>query len=172
MEQVEIQGPCLVLTVGPAASGKSTILRRLEAEGVIDEVVSTDAIRAELDLAPAETNRTYATARRRVRALLGAGKVVAVDATNVRTQDRLAWQTIANRAGAEAVALRVGLGLDLEQLLARDAGRDRHVPADAIALQLRLAATSSPDVLEVEGFTVVDAGTVELVRRELVPVEA
>lgn len=170
MEQVEIDGPCLVLTVGPAASGKSTLLRRLAADGVVDEVVSTDAIRAELDLPAAETARTYATARRRVRGLLGAGRVVALDATNVRTSDRLRWQSLATRAGAGAVALRVGTDLDLDQLVARDAARDRHVPVEAIEQQLRLAATCSADVLEVEGFTVVDAAHVALVRR--VPVEA
>lgn len=165
MEQVEVDGPCLVVTVGPAASGKSTLLRQLLQDGVLDEVVSTDAIRAELDLPAAETARTYATARRRVRALLGAGRVVAVDATNVRTQDRLMWQSLATRVGARAIALRVGLGLDLDDLVERDAGRDRHVPVDAIAQQLRLATTSQPDVLEVEGFSVIDPTSVALVRR-------
>lgn len=172
VRQVEIEGPCLVLTVGPAASGKSTLLRRLADEGVLDEVVSTDAIRVELDLPPAETARTYATARRRVRGLLGEGRVVAIDATNVRTQDRLAWQTLAGRAGATAVALRVGTDLDLDDLLARDAARDRHVPPDAIQQQLRLAATSGVDVLEVEGFVVADAARTQLVRRTLVTAEA
>ncbi len=164
MEQVVIAGPALVLTVGPAASGKSTLLRRLVAGGVVDAVISTDAIRAELRLAPAETDVTYATARGRVRDLLAAGRVVAVDATNVRAGDRAAWRAIACDVDAALVALRVGVGLDLEQLLVRDAGRDRHVPADAIAEQLELAARSGPDVLRSEGFTVADPRRVELVR--------
>lgn len=157
MEQVAITGPSLVLTVGPAASGKSTLLRSLVADGVVDVVVSTDAIRAELGLAPAETEVTYHTARTRVAGRLAAGDVVAVDATNVRRDDRLAWRAVAHGAGAGAVALRVGLGLDLEQLLVRDAGRDRHVPPAAIAEHLALAEASGPDVLAAEGFTVVDA---------------
>lgn len=164
MEQVAIEGPCLVLTVGPAASGKSTLLRQLVADGVVDAVVSTDAIRAELRLPPAETQATYTIAHGRVRQQLLAGGVVAVDATNVRATDRAAWCAIAAEVGAATVALRVGVGLDLEQLLVRDAGRDRHVPADAIAEQLDLASRSGPDVLEAEGFRVVDPAGAHLVR--------
>lgn len=164
MEQVVVVGPCLVLTVGPAASGKSTLLRRLVADRVVDAVVSTDAIRVELGLAAAETGVTYATARSRVRALLAAGRVVAVDATNVRADDRAAWRALAAPVAAATVALRVGTGLDLEQLLVRDSGRERHVPAAAIADQLALAAASGPDVLRAEGFTVVDPVHVTLVR--------
>ena len=85
------RAPSLVLTVGPAASGKSTLLRALVADGVVDRVVSTDAVRAELGLPPAETDTTYATTRGRVREALRAGQVVAVDATNVRSSDRAAW---------------------------------------------------------------------------------
>lgn len=168
MDHVAIEGPCLVLTVGPAASGKSTLLRTLVANGVVDAVISTDAIRAELGLAPAETATTYATARGRVRELLVAGCVVAVDATNVRAEDRAAWCGIADTVDAATVALRVGGGLDLEQLLVRDAGRDRHVPADAITEQLALAAASGPDVLRDEGFQVVDPQQTELVRHATV----
>lgn len=160
-----LDGPALVLTVGPAAAGKSTLLRRLIHDGVVDAVVSTDAVRAELGLAPAETDRTYATARARVRAHLDAGRVVAVDATNVRARDRAAWRAIAAGTGAATVAMRVGVGLDLEQLLVRDAGRDRHVPADVIADQLALAAASGPDVLRAEGFTVIDPSHTTLVRQ-------
>lgn len=160
MEQVHdlmgLVGPTLVVTVGPAASGKSTILRQLIAAGSVDEVVSTDAVRAELGLAPDETTTTYATARARVREALEQGHVVAVDATNVRRADRAAWLAIAAAAGARAVALRVGIGLDLEQLLVRDEGRERHVPRDAIIEQLSLARESTPGVLAAEGFVVID----------------
>ena len=159
-----VEGPTLLVTVGPAASGKSTLLRGLVTDGVVDAVVSTDRLRAELDLAPDEIDRTYATARRRVRDLLDDGLVVAVDATNVRATDRASWLAVAARSRAVPVAVRVGVGLDLEQLLVRDAGRDRHVPARVIRHQLTRAARTTPAVLVAEGFTVVDPRSTELVR--------
>ena len=159
-----VAGPALLLTVGPAAAGKSTLLRRLVADEVVDAVVSTDAVRAELGLAPDETAVTYATARARVGGHLAAGRVVGVDATNVRVRDRAAWSDVAGRSDAARIALRVGVGLDLEQLLVRDAGRDRHVPAEVMADQLALAARSTPAVLAAEGFTVVDPRHTRLVR--------
>lgn len=156
-------GPALVLAVGPAASGKSTLLRRLLDDGVLDAVVATDRVRAELDLAPDETATAYRVARERVAAALADGAVVAVDATGLRVEDRAAWQDLARSCGATAsVALRVGAGLGLAELLARDASRDRHVPPDAIAEHLAQFRASGPDVLAAEGWTVVDA-------RELVP---
>lgn len=160
----QLSGPSLLLTVGPAASGKSTLLGRLVADGVVDLVVSTDAVRAELGLAAAETAVTYATARARVAGALAAGDVVAVDATNVRPADRAAWLAVAERTGATAVALRVGVGLDVEHLLVRDAGRDRHVPARVIAEQLELARAATPAVLAAEGFVVLDPARTALHR--------
>lgn len=169
MVQVEqLDGPALVLTVGPAASGKSTLLRQLVGARVVDLVVSTDAVRAELGLAPDETTTTYATARDRVRQALVDGRVVAVDATNVRPGDRMAWLEVASSVGAACVAVRVGVGLDLEQLLVRDAGRDRHVPAAAIRDQLALAARCTPAALAAEGFTVL--APAQLVAPEVVGV--
>lgn len=157
----DLAGPALLLTVGPAASGKSTLLRKLVAAGVVDAVVSTDAVRAELGLAPDETTATYRAARDRVRAALGEGLVVAVDATNVRRRDRSAWLAVASDGGAPAHAVRVGVDLDLDQLLARDAGRDRHVPRDAIAGQFAMARAITPESLAGEGFTVVQLGAFE-----------
>ena len=166
MEQVHrLSGPTLVLTVGPAASGKSTLLHQWSADGTVDRVVSTDAVRGELGLPPDEVEMTYAIARRRVGDALREGCVVAVDATNVRAGDRAAWLAVA--AGATTLAVRVGVGLGLEQLLVRDAGRARHVPAGVVAEQLMLAAASTPAVLAAEGFDVVDAGTTRLVRAPL-----
>lgn len=156
----ELVGPALLLTVGPAASGKSTLLAGLVAAGVVHQVVSTDAVRAELGLAPDETATTYATARERVRDELAAGRVVAVDATNVRRRDRSEWLGVAISRGAGAFAVRVGVGLDLEQLLVRDDGRERHVPRDVIAGQLAMARAITPEVLTGEGFTVVELGAV------------
>ena len=164
MDDHLLSGPSLVLTVGPAAAGKSTVLGRLVAEGVVDLVVSTDAVRAELGLPAAETEVTYATARARVRGALAGGSVVAVDATNVRPADRAAWLAVAAGTGAVAVALRIGVGLDLEHLLVRDGGRDRHVPAPVIAEQLALARAATPAVLAGEGFVVVDPARAALRR--------
>jgi predicted kinase len=162
---LHLRAPALVLTVGPAASGKSTLLARLSGLGVLDLVVSTDALRAELGLAPDETDVTYAHARRRVVDGLRAGLLVAVDATNVRVSDRAAWRAVASDAGVdEVVALRVGVGVPVAQLALADAGRDRHVPVSVIAEQHALAAASGPAQLRAEGLVPVDAGVARWVR--------
>lgn len=154
----------LLITVGPAASGKSTFLRRLQDLGVVDTVVSTDAVRAELALHPAETERTYTETRRRVSEGLDAGRVVAADATNLRPSDRHAWRRVARAARAPLAAVRIGAELSLEDLVARDAGRNRHVPTDAIREHLeRFRTEASAGVLDSEGLVFVDA-TAPIVR--------
>lgn len=153
---IHLDGPVLVVAVGPAASGKSTVLRRLHGTGVIDRVVSTDAIRAEHGLHPAETTRTYQLAHARLRGALAAGEVVAVDATNVRQSDRATMLEVAGEH--PAVALRVGAGLDLAELVRRDAGRDRHVPHEALASKLAEFQTEAAlEVLRGEPFAAVVA---------------
>lgn len=156
MTELHLRGPALLISVGPAASGKSTVLRRLQTLGVVDLVVSTDVIRADLGLAPTETDRTYAEARRRVRLALEAGLVVASDATNLRTSDRAAWRAIAETVGAGLAAIRIGDGLTVDDLVARDAGRVRHVPARAIRQHVAQFQTeASVEVLAAEGLTFV-----------------
>lgn len=141
MPSLHVAGPLAVVAVGPAASGKSTVLNALVARGVIDEVISTDAIRAELGLAPAETAIAYAVADERLRDGLDAGAVVAVDSTNVT---RSARSRLAEVVGPHPrLALRVGGGLSIEELVRRDASRDRHVPVHALVQKLREFETES-----------------------------
>ena len=159
MGELHLRGPALLITVGPAASGKSTFLRGLHDRGLVDRVVSTDAVRAELGVHPAETERTYVESRRRVSEALGAGLVVAADATNLRPSDRHGWRRIARAASASLAAVRVGQGLTVADLLDRDAARQRHVPADAIREHLeRFATSASPEVLASEGLAFIEAG--------------
>lgn len=167
-------GPTLVVPVGPAAAGKSTWLRAQSGAGVLDLVVSTDAVRAELGLDPADTATAYAEAHRRVRAALGAGRVVALDATNVDPRARAVVLDLARGAGAAAVAVRIGVGLTLAELMARDARRDRHVPVRALATKHRqFTAYGRPERLLAEGFdAVADADRCELVRGGLVGLSA
>lgn len=159
MSELHLRGPALLITVGPAASGKSTLLRRLQAQGTVDVVVSTDAVRAELGLPPAETERTYTETRQRVSEGLVAGRIVAADATNLRPSDRHNWRRIALAARAALCAVRIGADLTLDDLLTRDARRDRHVPADAIREHIeRFTTSASPEQLASEGLPFVDAG--------------
>lgn len=159
MTELHLRGPALLITVGPAASGKSTLLRRLQDLGVLDVVVSTDAVRSSLGLHPAETDRTYAETRRRVSLGLDAGLVVAADATNLRRSDRDAWRRIAHASSASLGAVRIGEGLTVDDLVARDAGRERHVPVDAIHEHVeRFATSASVARLAAEGLAFVDAG--------------
>jgi predicted kinase len=163
---LHVRGPALLIAVGPAAAGKSTVLRRLAALGVVDTVVSTDAVRAELGLDPAETEHTYTVAHHRAAAALHAGLVVAFDATNVRPADRRPLCDLAATTGADAVAVRVGTGLSMAELAARDASRARHVPVAVLASKREEFTTlAGRDVLAAEPFAaVVDAESTRFVR--------
>jgi predicted kinase len=142
------------MTVGPAASGKSTLLAALQRTGVVDRVVSTDAIRIEHGLDFAETTRTYGIAHGQVRRGLAAGEVVAVDATNVTVADRSLLRRVASPH--PTIALRVGSGVTLDELIRRDAGRARHVPAHALAAKLAAFETEATrEILRAEPFAAV-----------------
>jgi len=166
---LHLRGPSLLLTIGPAACGKSTVLGDLRRRGVVDLVISTDAIRADLGLAPTETARAYDEAYRRATVGMLAGLVVAADATNLRVSDRVAWRAVAARCDGSVGAIRLGDDLTLDDLVARDAGRDRHVPVDALREHLeRFRRDASLPVLAAEGLPVAThAADVNTLQRDL-----
>ena len=157
---IEIPVPGLVVLIGAAGAGKSTLAGRLFAP---DEVLSSDALRAAVsgDAADQRATRTaFGILHREVRRRLAAGRLVVVDATNVERAARLPLLRLAR--AAEVPALAIAVVPSAAEVQARNAGRaERVVPTEVVDRHLdRLAALGATGVaiaavLRAEGFTAV-----------------
>jgi protein phosphatase len=167
--EIVLPDPCLVVLVGPAGSGKTTLAQRLFAP---DEILASDAFRARLGLGEddqASSGRAFAAVHAAVARRLAAGKLTVVDATSVRRRARLGLLHRARYAGIPSVALV--LDLPEADCLAGDLQRPgRHVHPDVIrdqwlALQASLRARGG---LAEEGFASVHRLTSRTEADELV----
>jgi protein phosphatase len=152
---IRLPEPCLVVLVGPAGAGKSTLAARLFAA---DEIVSSDALRAVVSGNPADQSATrpaFAILHRVVANRLSAGRLTVVDATNVERQARRPLIRASLTAGTPAIALVLDLPLDV--VLARNATRPgRVVPSDVVVRQHQsLAAALRSDAFDREEFAAV-----------------
>lgn len=167
--------PGLVVLVGAAGAGKSTLARRLFAD---HEIVSSDDLRAAISGDPADQRATrvaFAALHRAAASRLAAGRLVVVDATNVEPAARRSLLRIAAVAGVPAVAIVVAApGAEVHR---RNTGRTaRVVPPEIVDRHLdRLAQLGAPDALAgpllAEGFaaahvlsSVADLDTAAIVR--------
>jgi protein phosphatase len=173
---IELPEPCLVVLVGAAGAGKSTLAARLfDAE----QVLSSDAHRALLtgdEADQAATKTAFAILHRRLAKRMAEGRSTVVDATNVTS---FARRSLVRRAQAHRLPT-VAIVLDLAPslVLARNATRaGRIVPEDAVRHQLAdLARSIRRGALESDGFaavhhlrTATDLDDLVLVRRDAVP---
>jgi protein phosphatase len=124
----------LVVLVGAAGSGKSTMAARLFAPS---QVLSSDMYRAAVSGDATDQSATkqafrrlHATLERR----MAAGDLTVIDATNVQGWARRRLLAVAGRHGRPTVA--VVLALPVEVSLARNAGRtEGRVPSSAVRRQ-------------------------------------
>jgi protein phosphatase len=152
---IDLPEPCLVVLVGAAGAGKSTLAARLFAP---EEVLSSDAQRALLtgdEADQAVTKTAFAILHRRLARRMAERSTTVVDATNVTS---FARRSLVRRATANGVPT-VAIVLDLEPaiVLARNATRHgRTVPEQAVRRQLAdLARSVRRGNLEAEGFAAV-----------------
>ena len=169
-EPVVLPTPCLVVLVGPGASGKST----WAAEHVPpDSVVSSDRMRA-LVGAGEDDIRASADALALVddvvRMRVGRRLTTVVDTLGLDAGKRAAWRALAAEHGMPCVA--VAFDTPAAECRARNRLRTKRIPADALTAQLRSWAATR-DRLAGEGFDqVLAAPTVRLVPEPLVDAAA
>jgi predicted kinase len=152
---VELPEPCLVVLVGAAGAGKTTLAARLFAP---DEVLSSDAHRALLtgdESDQAATKTAFAILHRRLARRMAERRTTVVDATNVTS---FARRSLTRRAAAHGVpAIAIVLDLATTVVLARNATRPgRIVPEEAVRRQLDdLARSLRREALATDGFAAV-----------------
>jgi predicted kinase len=152
---IVLPDPCLVVLIGAAGAGKSTLAARLFAP---DAVLSSDAYRAIVsgDEADQRSTRTaFSILDRELKRRLAAGRTTVIDATSVT---RFARRGLLRRAAAQGIpAIAIVFDLDPALVLARNAARfGRVVPEVAVRQQLAdLERSLVPGALEAEGFAAV-----------------
>jgi protein phosphatase len=156
-EPIEVPVPGLVVLVGAAGSGKTTLAARLFEPS---EILSSDALREVVSGDPGDqraTGTAFSILHREARRRLAAGRLVVVDATNVEARARKELLQLSHASAAPSIA--VVILAPAEVVHARNAGRPgRVVPADIVDRHLarltglgRMPADIA-DALRAEGF--------------------
>jgi predicted kinase len=152
---IALPEPCLVVLIGAAGAGKSTLAARLFPR---EAVLSSDAYREIVSGNAADQRASriaFSILDRELERRMATERTAVVDATSVTANARRALLRRANAHGIPAIA--IVLDLDPELVLSRNAARPgRVVPEAAVRQQLAAMARSVvPGVLEAEGFAAV-----------------
>ena len=136
VEELKLPSPCVVILVGPGASGKSTwAAERFGAE----LIVSSDRLRAlvgagEDDIAASAD--AFALLEEVVRQRIGRRLTTVIDTLGLDRERRLRWLGLAQQAGMPCVA--VGFDTPADECRRRNRERtSKRIPADALTSQLR-----------------------------------
>ena len=148
---VQIPDPALVLLVGAAGSGKSTWAAARYRDV---EVVSADALRAVVGSGTADLDASEDAFRLLDQIVEGRarrGLTVVIDTLGLDAARRAGWAALARGSGLPLVA--VVFDTPAAVCRARNAARDRPVPAAVLAGSCAVCATSEAE-LEREGWEV------------------
>jgi F420-dependent oxidoreductase-like protein len=134
-DPIVLPSPCLVVMVGPAASGKSTWAAVNFDAG---QVVSSDALRAQVGDGEHDMSASkdaLALVERIVRLRLGRQLTAVVDSLHIDADQRERWRTIAAEFGVPSVA--VVMATPIAEMRARNRSRPLRVPDGVHTTQLR-----------------------------------
>jgi predicted kinase len=128
---IDIPVPGLVVLIGAAGAGKTTLAARLFEPS---EIVSSDALRERLSGDAADqraTRRAFRILHAEVRRRLAAGRLVVVDATSVEATARATLRRLAGTARVPVIA--IAIVPPATEVHARNANRaGRVVPRDIV----------------------------------------
>jgi len=165
-DPLQLPSPCVVVLVGPGASGKSTWAA---AHFPADLIVSSDRLRAlvgsgEDDIGASED--AFALLSTVVERRLSRGLTTVIDTLGLDVEMRLAWLDAAKRHRMPCVAVTFDTAAD--ECRARNRGRPNQIPANVLTSQLR-SWRQAREQLPTEGFdAVVSAVPVRVVPRAFV----
>jgi F420-dependent oxidoreductase-like protein len=151
-EALNLPSPCVVLLVGPGASGKSTWAA---AHFAADAVVSSDRLRAlvgtgENDVAASAD--AFALLEEIVRRRQARRLTTVIDTLGLDPQRRLAWLALARQNDLPCVA--VAFDTPAAECRERNRRRSKRIPADVLSSQLR-AWKATRELLPSEGYDAV-----------------
>ncbi|MGH8822999.1 MAG: TIGR03560 family F420-dependent LLM class oxidoreductase [Jiangellaceae bacterium] len=148
-EAVNLPSPCMVVLVGPGASGKSTWAA---THFPPDAVVSSDRLRALVGSGEDDVTASsdaFALLDEVVRRRAARRLTTVVDTLGLDVDRRREWLSLARRHGLPCIA--VGFDTPAEECRARNRSRSKRIPADVLTSQLRTWARTR-DLLSAEGF--------------------
>ncbi|HEY5032927.1 MAG TPA: TIGR03560 family F420-dependent LLM class oxidoreductase [Actinomycetes bacterium] len=146
---LELPDPCLVVLVGPGASGKSTWASTYFGA---DAVVSSDRLRAVAGSGPDDlgaSDDAFALLDEIVRMRIGRGLTTVVDTLGLDAARRARWLALARQNGMACSA--VTFDTPAEECRARNRSRARPIPAQVLTDQLR-QWSHTRGALPAEGF--------------------
>ena len=148
-EPLRLPAPCVVVLVGPGASGKSTWAA---AHFAADSIMSSDRFRALVgsgeDDVTASTD-AFALLDEVVRMRVARGLTTVIDTLGLDTARRVGWLALARRHGLPCVA--VVFDTPAGECRARNRGLPKRIPTDVLSAQLRSFASVRAAVAA-EGF--------------------
>jgi F420-dependent oxidoreductase-like protein len=147
-----LPSPCLVILVGPGAAGKSMWAA---AHFPADSIVSSDRLRAVVGTGEDDVSAStdaFALLEEIVRQRVGRRLTTVIDTLGLDAGRRRDWLALARAHDLPCVA--VAFDTPPEECRARNRGRAKRIPADALTAQLRAWARTR-DQLAGEGYDAV-----------------